>query len=105
MIMKYVVAWKLRGSGSAEENEAAAERGLKVFAGWSPPADSQFVQFLTRLDGEGGFAVVDTDNPLSVLDGPAKFSPYFEFSVFPVVDIMEGIPVANDAVAFRKGIA
>jgi hypothetical protein len=105
MIMKYVVTWKLRASGSAAENEEAAERGLQVFAGWSPPADSDFVQFLTRLDGEGGFAVVDSDNPLSVLDGPAKFSPYFEFSVYPVVDIMTGIPVATEAVAFRKGIS
>jgi len=103
--MKFVVAWKARGGGSSADIEAGAERNLKVFAGWAPPADSQFVQFVTRLDGEGGFAVVETDNPLSILDGPAKFSPWFEFSVYPVVDIMDGIGVASAGIEFRQGIA
>lgn len=102
--MKYLVSWKARGGGSATENEAGAARSLEIFSKWSPPADETFHQFFTRLDGEGGYAVVETDNPLSLLEGPAKFGPYFEFSIVPVVDITEGVPVMNDAIEFRKSI-
>ena len=103
--MKYIVSWTARSGGSAADNEAAAKRGLQLFSKWSPPADSTFHQFVQRLDGEGGYAVVETDNPLSVLEGPSKFGTLFEFKVEPVVDIMEGIPVANEAIEFRDSIS
>jgi hypothetical protein len=103
--MKYVVSWRPRAGGGASENEAGQERSLAVFSKWSPPADETFHQFLVSLDGEHGYAVVETDNPLSILEGPAKFSPYFEFSVVPVVDITEGIPVLSEAVEFRRSIS
>ena len=81
--MKYVVSWKALQGGSAADNEAAAERGLQLFSKWSPAADSTFHQFVERLDGTGGYAVIETDNPLSVLDGPSKFGTLFEFKVDP----------------------
>jgi hypothetical protein len=103
--MKYLVAWKPRGGGSAQDAEADIARSLQVFSKWSPPADATFHQFLTRLDGEGGYAVVESDNPASVLEGPSKFGPWFEFSVTPVMDIMEGVPIFNDSIQFRKSIS
>lgn len=102
--MKYLVSWKIRGGGSGEENETAAARSLAVFAKWSPADDATFHQFLTRLDGEGGFAVVETDNPASILEGPAKFGPWFEFTVTPVMDIMDGIAVQQQAIDFRRSV-
>lgn len=103
--MKFLVAWTVRSGGSAQDNEDALERSLAVFSKWSPPSDSVFTEFVQRLDGQGGFAVVETDNPKSVLDGPAKFAPYLEFTVTPVIDVMEGVAVASEAIAFRKGIS
>jgi uncharacterized protein DUF3303 len=102
--MKYVVSWKVRPGGSAADNEAAIQRSLDVFAKWSPPSDSTFHQFLTTLDGEGGYAVVETDNPASVLEGPAKFGPYFEFSVVPCLDVLDGVKLFWEGVEFRKGV-
>lgn len=81
--MKFAVAWKVRHGGSAAENEASAARVLEVFGKWSPPSDETFHQFLGRLDGAGGFAVVETDNPDSLLDAPSKFGPYLEFEIDP----------------------
>jgi hypothetical protein len=103
--MKYLVSWSARDGGSAADNEAAAKRGLQIFSKWSPPAGATFHQFVTRLDGEGGCAIVETDDPKNVMEGPAKFGPYFKFTVTPVVDIMEGIPVANEAIEFRDSIS
>ena len=103
--MKYLVSWKARAGGSGADNEASEARSLEVFSKWSPPADATFHQFLQRLDGEGGYAVVESDNPASVLEGPSKFGPWFEFNVTPVIDIMDGVSVFNDAVEYRKSIS
>lgn len=101
---KYLVSWKTRDGGSLAENEAAQERVLAVFSKWSPPANATFHQFLSRLDGNGGYAVVESDDPLAVYEGPSKFGVAFEFDVSPVIDIMDGIPVGNEAIEFRKSI-
>jgi Protein of unknown function (DUF3303) len=103
--MKYLVTWTARDGGSAAEVEAAVKRSLAVFSKWSPPSDATFHQFLARLDGEGGCAIVETDNPASVAEGPAKFGPYFEFDVIPVMDITEGTQIVSEAAEFRDSIS
>jgi Protein of unknown function (DUF3303) len=103
--MKYLVEWTARDGGSAADNEAAVKRSLAVFGKWAPPSDATFHQFLGRVDGTGGYAVVETDNPASVAEGPAKFGPYFEFQVIPVMDITEGAQIASEAADFRDSIS
>jgi hypothetical protein len=103
--MKYLVTWTARDGGSAADNEATVKRGLAVFSKWSPPGDATFHQFLSRLDGTGGYAVVETDNPGSVAEGPAKFGPYFDFQVIPVMDITEGVQIVNEGIDFRDAIS
>ena len=103
--MKYLVSWTARAGGSAKDNEAAVKRSLDVFGKWSPPADSTFHQFVARLDGTGGYAIVETDNPASVAEGPAKFGTLFDFTVVPVIDIMESVAIGQDAIEFRDSIS
>ena len=64
-----------------------------TFAKWQIPADQNFLQFLARVDGQGGYAVVETDNPASMADAPAKFSTWLEFDINPVIDIMDNVAV------------
>ena len=59
--MKYVVSWTFRSFGSVAEQEASATRLLlKVYSKWTPPASMTFHQFLGRIDGSGGYQVVET---------------------------------------------
>ena len=102
--MKYVMAWTPRMGGSAESNEMAARRGLELFAKWQPPASTTFHQFVGRVDGSGGFAVVETDDPADLLDGTSKFMPYNEFQLYPVVDITDWTQAGHEGVAFRESI-
>jgi hypothetical protein len=102
--MKYVVSWTPRSGGSPADTEIAEKRSLDVFSKWSPPEGVTFHQFLARLDTGGGYAVVEADNPLLVAEGPAKFSPWFDFTVTPVVDVTEGLPVLQEAIDFRDSI-
>ena len=99
--MKYVISW----ISKAGLGEADAERSLKVFAKWSPLPVATFSEFVGRLDGRGGFAVVDTDDPSAVLRDAAIFGAWFDFEVCPVVDIVELVRVAGEAAEFRKSVS
>jgi Protein of unknown function (DUF3303) len=96
--MKYVVAWEGRGNAS-EEVQA---RSLEVFGKWSPSPETSFVQFVGRVDGRGGFAVVETEDVALIARDMAIFSAFFEMSVFPVLDIQETAQIGGEAVEFRR---
>jgi hypothetical protein len=103
--MKYVMTWTPRFHGSAQENEAATRRGLELFSKWQQPAGSTFHQFVARLDGAGGFAVVETDNPADLLDGTSKFATLNDFQLYPVVDMPDWVRAAQEGVEFRESIS
>ena len=63
-----------------------------------------FHHFLARLDARGGYAVVESDNPILVAEGPAKFAPWFDFEVTPVLDMTEAVTIAQEAIDFRDSI-
>ena len=101
--MKFVITWTVRSGGSADGNEASVSRTLEMFSKWAPPSDQTFHQFLCRLDGTGGFAVVETDNPDS-LGEAAKFGPYLQFEIIPVGDIAETTRLLSEGVEFRNSV-
>ena len=98
--MKYVVSWEARPSVTEE----AAKRSLTVFSKWSPTHPEQFQAFLGRLDGNGGFAVIDTDDPTAIAKDTAPFIPWFDFHVYPCVDITERAAIDTEAIAFLESV-
>ena len=102
--MKFLVSWTFRPAGSVADAEADAKRGLALFSKWSPPEGLKMTEFVSRLDGRGGYVIVETDNPALLADGPSKFGVANDFEIVPVMDIMEGIPIANEAIEFRDSI-
>jgi len=48
--------------------------------------------------------VVESDNPMLVAEGPAKFGPWFAFEVIPVLDMPEAMPIVQEAIDFRDSI-
>lgn len=101
---KYVMTWKLREGADAESNEASAKRSLAVFSNWTPSDDVKFVEFLARADGQGGFAVVESDELRPVAGEMGKFAPYFEFHLYPVLEVADGAAVGGEAIAFRDSV-
>ena len=102
--MKYVVTWKPRFGGSAAENEASAARTLEVYSKWAPDPDVTIHQFVVRADGEGGFAVTESDNPTAGVLTNFKLSPFVEYEIYPVLDIEEGVGLYAEAIEWRKSI-
>jgi hypothetical protein len=100
--VKLLVSWTTRSGGG--DNEAAAKRGLELFSKWSPPESVTFHAFVLRLDGNGGFALVEGDDPASLSEAAAKFGPYFEFHAHPVADVNDIVAVVSDAVTWRESV-
>jgi len=103
--MKYVVAWTYRLNGSAVENEDALRRGLAVFSKWTQPESATYHQFVGRLDGGGGFAVVETDDPADLADTTSKFAMIAEYQIYPVVEMDQAAQVLQEGVEFRDSIS
>lgn len=103
--MKYVVAWTYRFNGSESDNEAGIGRGLQLFSKWSPPSSQTFHAFVGRVDGSGGFAVVETDDPKSLADAPNTFGSIAEYQIYPVLDIADAVELLAEGVEFRKSVA
>jgi hypothetical protein len=98
--MKYVIEWHPRGGGSSAENLATTKRSLEVLAKWTPGGTVH--QFVSRVDGGGGFSIMETDDPTVVARDCAIFAPFLELTVHPVLDIETGVGVLHDAVDFAE---
>ena len=103
--MKYVIAMNYRLNGSGAENEADLRRMLDLYSKWTPAAGATFHQFVTRLDGGGGFSVVETDNPADLIEATSKFGPFVDYQIYPVVDVAEGVRAAQEGVEFRESVS
>ena len=99
--MKYMVSWEARQNAS-EEMQA---RSLEVFGKWSPSEGTTFHQFLGRIDGRGGYAVVETDDPALVAKDMATFGAFFDMSVMPVMEIGDIAMISAEAVEFRASVS
>lgn len=99
--MMYVVQWTPRGNA----DEAMQKRGLQVFSQWVPSENATFHHFLGRVDNRGGFAVVETEDPTTIARDTGIFGAFFDFEVYPCLDIAETAAIGGAAVEFRESIA
>ena len=99
--MKYVVTWETRPSITEE----SATRSLQVFSKWSPSEGATFREFLGRIDGQGGFAVVETDDASLIAKDIAPFNAWFVFRVCPVLEIGDTGAIAGAASAFLGSVS
>jgi len=101
---KYLMSWKTRAQGTAQQNHEDGKSILATFAKWQAPADQKWSEFLSRIDGEGGFAVIETANQAGLMDGVSKFVTWLEFEIVPVVDIMDGVSALAAGAEFRESV-
>jgi hypothetical protein len=95
--MKFVLAYTLRSGGSAAENASGGEAAQKLLANWAPSQSATMHQWLQRCDGNGGFAVVETDNAAELYRDVATWTPWLEFQIYPVVDIQDATALTQEA--------
>jgi hypothetical protein len=96
--MKFVIAYTSQAGGSAEDNIKSAEAAQKLLANWVPSPSGTIHQWVSRLDGNGGFSVIETDNASDLLKDLSTWSPWLRFELFPVIDILDGTVATQEAI-------
>jgi Protein of unknown function (DUF3303) len=102
--MKLVLVYSDRAGGNVTENLEAAESAQKLLSKWAPNPSATIHQWLQRCDGNGGFAVVETDDVAALYKDIAIWSSWLEFEVYPVLDIDDSTPLLVDALATARSV-
>lgn len=96
--MKYVLAYKARVSADAEHNLASFRSSQQLLSSWQPHAPEGISEWVQRVDGTGGFVVVQTDDAAALFKDMATWSPWLEFEVIPVIDIGDATARTQEAI-------
>ena len=100
--MKFVISWRERPAASARDYEAAHERVLEIFnKDWKMPASFSIHQFVVRASDYGGYMIMETDKPTDIHYVTSVFAA-FEFTVEPVVDVMDAVAEQLKAIEYLK---
>lgn len=75
-----------------------------MLAKFQPSESATIHRWVTRCDGGGGFSVLETDSAENLLHDLSIWSPYIDFQVYPVVDVMEASAMQQKAIGFRKSV-
>jgi hypothetical protein len=75
--MKYVLEWCVRPGIGGQQAEADTQRAYDLYSKWQPKVT--ILQFVGRVDAEGGFMVCEADNPADILEGTAKLANYVQY--------------------------
>ena len=86
-------------------NQDADARVVALSNNFSPDENLNVHAWVQRVDGGGGFAIIETDDVAGLTAGVAIFAPDFSFQITPVVEHDKYIASLATAVTFRKSIA
>jgi len=102
VIVKFMAEYKHRLNGSATENSGDLASMLEVFSKWAPAAGYTIEMFVERVDATGGYILVETNEPDSVLEFAAQFAPWNDSLIVPVVPVEQAVPALEKAAEWRR---
>ena len=100
--MKYMIEYKVRHGHHFEQNFGAAEGLLKAFGKWKPEDGLAVRAFVSNLMADGGYVLVEADDPKVVVAFVSKFSYWNDAEVIPVVDVTEVTSVASGSLEWAR---
>ena len=100
--MKYMCEYKVRHGHHFEQNFGAAEGLLNAFSKWKPDEGMTIHAFVSNLMGDGGYILVETDDPKLVVSFASKFLYWNDAEVIPVIDVAEATAVAAGSLTWAR---
>jgi hypothetical protein len=97
--MLFAGIYTLRPSAS----ESSAKRSLQLFASWTPPSGFSFKAHYAFGDGTGGTFIADSTAE-ALLEASSVWAPFFEFRVWPVVDVTAAAPIWQRVNQWRDSV-
>ena len=101
--MKYVIGWKRKRHGTMAEYEEGQRRALALLRQWKRPEAVTIHQWVVRAGGDGGYAVIETEELAAVHEATRVFSG-LNFSIEPVLDIDVALAAAGQALEWRDSV-
>ena len=95
--MLFHFTWTRR-DGVGEDGD---ERILKILESFQPAEGQTIHMWVERADGNGGYGLIETDDPSVLASGPPIFAPFFDFDIEVVLQHDEAIEILREAVATR----
>jgi hypothetical protein len=102
--MKLVLVYSAREGGSVADNLEAAESAQKLLSKWAPNPSATILQWVQRCDGNGGFAVLQTEDMAALYKDLALWSSWLDFEIYPVLDIGDSTPLLAEALATARSV-
>lgn len=100
--MKYVIEYEIRTAGlTHDQNFANQDALLKAFGKWTPDEGLTVHAFVSNLNN-GGYVLVEADDPNVVYSFVSKFTYWNDVNVVPVVDVADGVANGTASLAWAR---
>jgi Protein of unknown function (DUF3303) len=103
--MQYVIEYQIRTAGlTHDQNLDNQDALLKAFGKWTPEEGLTVNAFLSNLNN-GGYVLVEADDPNVVYSFVSKFVYWNDINVVPVVDVADGVANGAKSLAWARAAA
>jgi Protein of unknown function (DUF3303) len=100
--MKYVIEYEIRTAGlTYDQNFDNQDALLKAFGKWTPEEGLTINAFLSNLNN-GGYVLVEADDPTVVYAFVSKFTAWNAVKVVPVIDVADAVAQGTAALAWGR---
>jgi len=98
-----MIEYSVRTAGlSHDQNFTNQEALLNAFGKWEPEAGLTVDAFVSHLNSDSGYVLVDADDPKVVASFVSKFICWNDVNVVPVVDVAEIVPINLESLAWAR---
>ena len=98
-----MIEYSVRTAGlSHDQNFTNQEALLNAFGKWEPEAGLTVDAFVSHLNSDSGYVLVDADDPKVVASFVSKFVYWNDVDVAPVVDVAEIVPINAESLAWAR---
>ena len=100
--MKYVIEYEIRTAGLTHEQVFANQDALlKAFGQWAPEEGLGVHAFVSNMNN-GGYVLVEADDPTIVYSFVSKFVYWNDVTVVPVIDVADGVAGGTASLAWAR---
>jgi hypothetical protein len=101
--VKYIITYTIRNAGlTYDQNLTGAEALLTAFGKWKPEEGLSIQAFVSKVSGNGGYVLVEANDPKVVTSFVSKYNYWNDVDVVPVIDVGEAVPIVQSSLAWAR---
>jgi hypothetical protein len=100
--MQYMIEYDIRTAGlSHDQNLDNQQALLNAFGKWEPEDGLTVNAFVANMQN-GGYILVEADDPAVVLSFVSKYFYWNDVEVVPVVDVADSVAIGTESLAWAR---